>query len=157
MTNPANIGENKKFLNAFSFTIEMDGLQEKIVKEVTGFGADSPPTEQVQGCGKGGKIARQSCSTPKQATKLTIKIVASNEKDFSDWYQECNSAFGDSKEIKKKDGSIIAYGPNQERVAVWQLKECYPTKYSGMTLNASAKDMLTETFELDVIDIEREQ
>ncbi|MGB6300579.1 MAG: phage tail protein [Rivularia sp. (in: cyanobacteria)] len=155
MTNTANIGENKKFLQAFSFTIEMDGLEEKIVKEVTGFGADSPPTEQVQGCGKRGQIARQSCPTPKQATKLTIKIVASNEKDFSDWYQQCNSAFGDAKNIEKKDGSIIAYGAGQEEIARWELKECYPTKYSGMTLNASAKDMLTETFELDVIDIER--
>ncbi|MGD1910005.1 MAG: phage tail protein [Rivularia sp. (in: cyanobacteria)] len=152
-----NAARNPKFLTAHSFTIEMDGLEDKIVKEVSGFGADSPATEQVQGCGKKGTIARQSLPTPTQATKISVKIVASDKKDFSDWYKECNSAFGDARNIEasKKDGSIIAYDSNQDEIARWELKRCYPTKYSGMNLNAGSKDMLTETFELDIIDIQR--
>jgi phage tail-like protein len=49
---------------------------------------------------------------------------------------------------KRKTGQIVAYDQQGSPKARWEIRNCYPCKYTGPTLTASGGDMANETIEL---------
>ncbi len=139
-----------EFLTGCKFYFEADGITEKVIKEVSGLSVESTPAQDVHGSSKGGKSTRQATPTVAKFTNVSIKVIATSDKDLYDWYEKCNKNMGDASQWKstRKSGSITAYDQSNAPQARWEMLNCYPCKYAGPTFTASGGDMANETIEL---------
>lgn len=139
-----------EFLTAAKFYFNADGIEEKVIKEVSGLGVESTPAQEVHGSSKKGMQTRQATPTVSKFTNITLKLVATMDKDLYQWYEDCNKNMGEQSDwkSKRKGGSVSVYNQAGEEQARWDIVNCYPCKYTGPTLTASSGDMATETIEL---------
>lgn len=139
-----------EFLTACKFYFEADGITEKVIKEISGLGVESTPAQEVHGSTKQGRATRQATPTIAKFTNVSIKVIATSDKDLYDWYEKCNKNMGESSQwnSNRKAGSVTAYDQAGSPQARWEIINCYPCKYTGPTLTASAGDMANETIEL---------
>ena len=139
-----------EFLTACKFYFEADGITEKVIKEISGLGVESTPAQEVHGSSRGGVATRQATPTVAKFTNVTIKVIATSDKDLYDWYEKCNKNMGDASQwsSSRKNGSVTAYDQSNQAQARWEIQRCYPCKYTGPTLTASGGDMANETVEL---------
>lgn len=139
-----------EYLTACKFYFEADQITDKFIKEISGLGIENTPAQEVHGSSKGGRIQRQATPTVVKFTNITLKVIATVDRDLYDWYQTCNEDMGDSRQWmqKRKTGSVVAYDQQGAEQARWNILNCYPCKYTGPTLTASGGDMANETIEL---------
>ncbi|MBD3884266.1 phage tail protein [Phormidium tenue FACHB-886] len=139
-----------EFLTACKFYFEANGIEGKIIKEISGLGVESTPAQEVHGSTKGGRSTRQATPTVVKFTNVTIKVIATSDKDLYIWYEACNKNMGDPSQwnSNRKDGSVTAYDQAGQAQARWEITRCYPCKYTGPTMTASGGDMANETVEL---------
>lgn len=140
-----------EFLTAAKFYFNADGIVEKVIKEVSGLSVESTPAQEVHGSSKKGMQTRQATPTVAKFTNITLKLVATTDKDIYQWYEDCNKNMGEPSQWfsgKRKGGTISVYDQAGTVQASWEIENCYPCKYTGPTLTASSGDMATETIEL---------
>ncbi|MEH1907950.1 MAG: phage tail protein [Nostoc sp.] len=139
-----------EFLTASRFYFEAQGLEQKVIKEVSGLSVESVPAQEVHGSSKGGIATRQATPTVAKFTNITLKLVATNNIDLYKWYEDCNKNMGGKSDwnSKRKEGSVSAYDQSGNMQARWEIVYCYPCKYTGPSFTASSGDMATETIEL---------
>ncbi len=141
-----------ELLTACRFYFEADGLAEKQVLEVSGLSVESPVAGDggVLGSSKGGLKTRQATPTSEKFSNVTVKLVATTDKDLYAWYMDCNTNDGGSSqwESNRKAASISAYDQAGSMQARWELLNAYPCKYEGPSFTASDTNMANETLEL---------
>jgi phage tail-like protein len=150
-----------ELLTACNFYFEADGIQEKQILEVGGLSVESPVAADggVQGVGKGGVRLRQATPTTEKFTNVTVKLVATTDKDLYTWYKDCNTNDGGSSqwESNRKAASVSAYDQSGNMQARWEIKNAYPCKYEGPSFTAADTNMANESLELVHEGIERVQ
>lgn len=139
-----------EYLTACKFYFEADQITDKFIKEISGLGIENTPAQEIHGSSKGGRITRQATPTVVKFTNITLKVIATVDKDLYDWYQKCNEDMGDARSWaqNRKTASVVAYDQQTNEQARWNILNCYPCKYTGPTLTASGGDMANETIEL---------
>ena len=144
-------GQDELLVNC-RFYFEADGLTDKMILEVGGLSSETPAAggDKVLGSGKQAVNLRQAAPTRVKFSPVTVKIVATNNKDLYQWYEDCNknsggqSAWADNR----KTASIVVYNQSAEEQARWNLDNCYPSKYEGPKLEAGSNDVANETITL---------
>lgn len=139
-----------EFLTACKFYFEADGITEKVIKEISGLSVEATPAQEVHGSSKGGLATRQATPTRAKFTNVTVKVIATTDRDLYQWYEDCNKNMGEgsSWRNKRRAGSVSAYDQSNQMQARWEIVNCYPCKYAGPTFTASSGDMANETVEL---------
>lgn len=148
----------QELLASCLFYFEADGITERFIKEVSGFGVENTPAQEIHGSSKGGRIMRQATPTVTKFPNITIKMIATVDVEVYKWYKQCNEDGLPRQWMpNRKTASITAYNQQMVPLARWNIVGCYPVKYTGPTLTASSSDMATETIELVHEGIERVQ
>ena len=141
-----------ELLTSCRFYFEADGVSEKQILEVGGLSVESPPAGDggVFGSGKSGKKNRQATPTTEKFTNVTVKLVATTDKDLYEWYKECNTNdSGSSNWVgNRKAASVTAYDQSGQMKARWEIVYAYPCKYEGPTFTAGDTEMANESLEL---------
>lgn len=141
------------------FYFEADGLTDKLVLEADGLNSETPSAgaEQVLGSTKQAVNYRQATPTQVDLTPINVKIVLTNNKDFYQWYDDCNKNSGgaSSWDQNRKTASLVLYDQAASEQARWNIKNCYPNKYEGPQLDANSSDIVNETFTLVHEGVER--
>lgn len=126
----------------FRFKVEVDNTIVAEVTEVTGFNAsvdvkeyregnERPTTRKIQGLRKFGNII------------LKTGLIDSHV--LYDWL----SLENEKEAIKRKNVAITLLAEDMSTpLAVWQIENAWPTKYSGPDLNSTASDVAFESVEL---------
>jgi phage tail-like protein len=134
------------------FYFEADGLTDKMVLELSGLSSESPAAggDKVLGSGKQAVNLRQAAPTRVKFSPVTVKIVATTNKDLYQWYADCNSNNGGQTKWKdnRKACSVSVYDQGGKMQARWELQNAFPTKYEGPKLEAGATDVANETIVL---------
>lgn len=150
-----------ELLTACRFYFEADGLAEKQVLEISGLSVESPVAGDggVLGSSKGGLKTRQATPTNEKFSNVTVKLVATTDKDLYIWYKDCNTNDGGSSawSSNRKAASISAYDQGGSMQARWELLNAYPCKYEGPSFTAADTNMANETLELVHEGIQRVQ
>lgn len=150
-----------ELLTACRFYFEADGLAEKQVLEISGLSVESPVAGDggVLGSSKGGLKTRQATPTTEKFSNVTVKLVATTDKDLYIWYKDCNTNDGGSSAwaSNRKAASISAYDQAGGMQARWELLNAYPCKYEGPSFTAADTNMANETLELVHEGIQRVQ
>jgi phage tail-like protein len=141
-----------EFLTSCKFYFEADGIAEKLILEVSGLTVESPVAGEggVHGSGKGGVKIRQATPTTEKFTNVTVKVVATTDKDLYTWYRDCNTNDGgaSSWDSNRKASSVTAYDQSGNMQARWEIVRAYPSKYEGPSFSAGDSNMANETLEL---------
>ncbi|MEH2373818.1 phage tail protein [Nostoc sp.] len=128
------------------------------VQEFSNMGMEAATTDQVAGTGKDGVKVRQSKPGPVKSTNITIVLSGTASKSAYEWFSKVNP-FG--KEAPKydnqlEDGKITGYFDGKP-VMEWQIKQCFPCKYTVSSMKAGGAEIVTETLELVAQEIKREK
>jgi phage tail-like protein len=143
---------NDELLVSCRFYFEADGLTDKQILEVSGLSAENPAAggDKVLGSGKQAVNVRQAAPTRVKFTPVTVKVVATTNKDLYKWYEDCNKNSGGKSDwsSNRKAASVTVYDQAGEMKARWELQNAYPTKYEGPKLEAGSNDVANETITL---------
>lgn len=134
------------------FYYEADGLTDKMVLELKGLSSETPAAggDKVLGSAKNAINLRQAAPTRVKFAPVTVKVVATNNKDLYQWYEDCNKNDGGAStwQAQRKASSISVYDQAGTMQARWELLNSYPTKYEGPNLEAGSNDVANETITL---------
>ncbi|MDY6785664.1 MAG: phage tail protein [Cyanobacteriota bacterium] len=141
-----------ELLTACRFYFEADGVTEKQILEVGGLSVESPVAGDggVLGSGKKGVKLRQATPTSEKFTNVTVKVVATTDKDLYEWYKNCNTNDGGASDWQsnRKAASVSAYDQAGGIQARWEVVNAYPCKYEGPSFTSGDGNMANETIEL---------
>jgi phage tail-like protein len=140
---------NEELLVNCRFYFEADGITDKMILEVGGLSSETPAAggDKVLGSTRDAKVLRQATPTQVKFSPVTVKVVATNNKDLYQWYEDCNRNQGGASQwsSNRKTASIVVYDQASTEQARWNLSNCYPTKYEGPKLEAGSNDVANET------------
>lgn len=144
--------QTEELLVSCRFYFEADGLTDKQILEVSGLSAESPAAggDKVLGSSKNALGLRQAAPTRVKFQAVTVKVVATTNKDLYKWYEDCNKNDGGKSDwaSNRKAASVTVYDQAGDMKARWELVNAYPTKYEGPKLEAGSNDVANETLTL---------
>lgn len=76
-----------EMLTSCRFYFNADGIEEKMVQQVSVLSNETTATEDVLGCTKGAKQYRQVTPTVNKFGTITNKVVATSDTDIYKWYE----------------------------------------------------------------------
>ena len=82
---------------------------------------------------------------------LILRRGMTKSLEVYEWFKSNKNGVTDRKSIV-----ISALDESNEPCIKWKLRNCWPTKYSGPTLNASSSEYIIEEMVISVEDVERE-
>jgi len=76
-------------------------------------------------------------------SNLVLKRGMIKSSELYDWFKQTKQGI-----IERKDITVSVLNEEREPWAIWKLTNCWPTKYSGSTLNAKGNEIVIETIEI---------
>jgi phage tail-like protein len=141
---------NDPFISNF-FAIEFDGLQSGTFVEVVGLRSETEVYEYQEG-GENNMV--HFLVGPSKAARVVCKKGWVNSPELLQWYEEVCASQG---EIKRRNGSIVAYNDENTEVARWNLYDVWPCKWEGPGFSSAAEGKVAfETIEFAVSRIQRQ-
>lgn len=139
-------GDRKDPLRGFNFRVEIDGIQRAGFRECSGLGVDQSPVEYREGNEKPLTVRKLPGLVKYGNITLKWGIVVDKEQLF-----EWQTAVTEGKIVKdnlRKNVSIILMSEDGEDVRRWNIRDAWPTKWSGPGLNATGTEVAIDTLEL---------
>jgi phage tail-like protein len=136
------------------FYLTIDGLEDLIVKSVSGIGItlEVAGSDSSFGVTKGGVSVVQATVTGTSNSNITATFVGTaDDKRLFDWWDASHSreisGGGSSSEGERKTASITLYNQGGTEAAQWDLSGVFPVKYDGTEFSPDSADLYTETIE----------
>ena len=84
-------------------------------------------------------------------SNLVLKRGMTKSQDPYDWFKQTKQG-----RIERRDIAVSILNEENEPVAIWKMKNCWPTKYSGSTLKAGDSGIVVEALEIatEEVDVE---
>ncbi len=150
---------DKELINCSDFYFSAGSkVKDLPVQEFSNMGMEATTTDQVAGTGKEGVKVRQSKPGPVKSVNPTIVLAGCKDKSAYQWFEKVNP-FGKDKpqyQDQLEDAKLTAYSDGK-KVMEWQIKECFPCKYTVSAMKAGGAGLVTETIELVAREIKREE
>jgi phage tail-like protein len=127
------------------------------VQEFSNMGMVAETTDQVAGTTKDGVKVRQSKPGAVKSVNPTVVLAGCSEKSAYEWFEKVNP-FGRTApdyNAQLEDAKITGY-VDGKKVMEWQIKQCFPCKYTVSSMKANGAELVTETIELVAQEIKRE-
>mgnify|MGYP001797151438 FL=1 len=100
--------QGPRFRPIHSFHLDCGDVQVP-VKKVHELSRESKTEDNnIVGCSERGKINRGRCTSPAQAGKLVIEINGNDNRQLSQWYDQCVTTYGEAVDCNanSKNGSL---------------------------------------------------
>jgi phage tail-like protein len=152
---PANV----ELVSCSDFYLTIDGaFTDAPVQEFSNLGAEVETSDQIAGTSTGGIACRQSKPGGAKTTDATIVLPITKKMDVSKWFDEVNPTGAKAGKYQGKlyDGKVTGYADGS-KVVEWQIKKCFPRKYSVSTMKAGQAEIMAETIEIVITELTREQ
>ncbi len=128
------------------------------VQEFSNLGAEVETSDQIAGTNTGGIAVRQSKPGGAKTSNATIVLPITKKKEVSKWFDDVNPTGAKAGKYKGQlfDGKVTGYSDGS-KVVEWQIKECFPCKYSVSSMKAGQAEIMAETIEIVIKELTREQ
>ncbi|GKS67439.1 phage tail protein [Nitrosarchaeum sp.] len=84
-------------------------------------------------------------------SNLILKRGLTKSPELYEWFKQTKQG-----SLERRNITISILNKEREPFATWKLTNCWPTKYSGSTLNAKGNQIVIETLEIVVEDVDLE-
>lgn len=138
----------------YNYKVEIKGITEASFSEVSGFDASIDVIEYREG-DEGVNYSRKMNGLTKFGN-VTLKWGMTSSVSFYEWVMDVSSgkALG---EDRNKDITITLFDDDGETaLAVWNLYNAWPSKYTAPDFNASSSEIAFESVEIVYENMERE-
>jgi phage tail-like protein len=140
------------------FYLTISGVFEDApVEEFSGLGMEVETSDQVSGRGTGGIAVRSSKPGGAKTTTATVVLPITKDKKVHKWFDDVNPTGAKAGQYKGQlfDGKVTGYSDGTKMVE-WQIKQCFPCKYSVSSMKAGEAKIMTESVDIVVREISRE-
>ncbi len=130
-------------LTGFHFTVKWSDDDENVsFSEVSGLSVSTTPIEYREGANK--EYTTFKMPGLKKYDNVTLKRGSmATDNGFYDWFNTIAN-----NTVERRDITISLLNETHEPVVTWSLKNAFPIKYDGGSLNASEGQVLVESVEL---------
>ena len=131
-------------LTGFHFTVDWNPKQTENVSfsEVSGLSVSTTPIEYREGSDK--DYTTFKMPGLKKYNNITLKRGSmATDNGFFDWFVSIKN-----NTVERHDITIKLLNEDHEAVVTWNVKNAFPIKYDGGSLNASKGEVLIESVEL---------
>lgn len=143
-----------ELLACSKFYVQFDGLEDLIVKKVSGVAIElqTAGDQSPFGVTKGGKAQIQATVTGIQNSAVTVEYVGTvDDNRLFKWYEDAHSqpttGGGTKTKGALKTGSIILYNQGGEEAARWDMSGVMPKTYKSNKMEAGSTELFIETVE----------
>ena len=130
-------------LTGFHFTVKWSDDDENVsFSEVSGLSVSTTPIEYREGANK--EYTTFKMPGLKKYDNVTLKRGSmATDNGFYEWFNTIAN-----NTVERRDITISLLNETHEPVVTWSLKNAFPIKYDGGSLNASDGPVLVESVEL---------
>ncbi|MBR4712268.1 MAG: phage tail protein [Paludibacteraceae bacterium] len=130
-------------LTGFHFTVKWSDDDENVsFSEVSGLSVSTTPIEYREGANK--EYTTFKMPGLKKYDNVTLKRGSmATDNGFYEWFNTIAN-----NTVERRDITISLLNETHEPVVTWSLKNAFPIKYDGGSLNASDGQVLVESVEL---------
>jgi phage tail-like protein len=125
----------------YNFMVELDGLTRAGFKECAGLESSVDSFDYREGTDPG-NIARK-LPGQRKASNITLKRGLTDDRALWDWHNKAASG-----NLERHTISIILRDETGEEKMRWNIKNAWPTKWSGPNLDAGGSEAAIESLEL---------
>jgi phage tail-like protein len=124
----------------FNFKVEIDGISEAGFQECSGLDATTDVQEYREGTDS--NHVRHLTGLNKYSP-ITLKRGITDSTSLWQWRQKVIDG-----KTERKNVSIVLYNEAQEEKLRWNLRNAWPSKWTGPTFNATSNDVAIESMEI---------
>lgn len=139
--------KHKDPYRGFNFKVEIDGIQEAGFRECTGLDSSTEVVEYREGDNPN---YMRNLPGLNKSSPITLKRGITDSDKLWQWRKKVI----DGKAERKNVSIILLNEANDEKVR-WNLREAWPTKWEGPSLNATSNEVAIETLEFVYDDMEK--
>ncbi|BAZ08762.1 phage tail protein [Calothrix sp. NIES-4071] len=133
-------GQYRDPFRGFNFRVEIDGISEAGFQECTGLDATTDPVEYREGTFP--NHVRHLTGLNKYSP-ISLKRGITDSDKLWKWRQTVIDG-----KTERKNVSIILMDEKQEEKVRWNLREAWPSKWTGPSFNATSNEVAVETLEI---------
>lgn len=147
---------NGEVLGGSKFHLKIDGMDQLLVKKVSGIGTslEAAGDTKAFGVSKDAKTAMQATVSGVKNGKVTVVFVATAEdKSMHDWYRDSHAiggtiaGGGSTKKGERKSASLTVMNQAGQPAAVWTFQGVFPSSYKTSKMEPGSTELFTETVE----------
>jgi len=124
----------------YNFKLEIDGIQSGGFSECTGLNQENTPIEYREGTED---ITVRKLPGLMKYSNITLKRGIVANRDLMDWLK-----FVQDGDILRKNVSIVLKDELKRDVVRYNLREAWPSKWTGADMKANANEVAVESLEI---------
>lgn len=125
----------------YNFAVELDGITRMGFKDCSGLESTTAATAYREGTDP--NLAQRQLPGLVSYTNITLSRGITNDHALWDWRQEVVSG-----KVTRHAISIVLRNAKGEEQVRWNIKECWPAKWTGPSFDASSDAVAVEKLEL---------
>lgn len=125
----------------YNFRVEIDGITRAGFKECSGLETTQDPTDYREGSDLG--LTMRKLPGLISYSNITLGRGITTDHELWDWRKKLMGGNADRRNL-----SIVLMDDTGKDVIRWNLRNCWPTKWSGPSFDATANEVAIETLEL---------
>jgi len=133
--------DRKDPFGGYNFAVELDGITRMGFKECSGLDSSSEVSKYREGTDA--TLAQRQLPGLLTFSNLTLKRGLTDDHALWDWRQ----GVVDGTPVRRTISVILRNDKGDEKIR-WNVKNCWPLKWTGPTFDAGASSVAIETLEL---------
>jgi phage tail-like protein len=134
---------------SFNFLLEIDGITRAGFSECTGLNAESNVIDYREG---NEAITPRKLPGLNKFGNITLKRGVSRDLDMFNWHK----AVMDGDILRDESMSIVLLDEKRQEVVRWNLRNAWPSKWTGPDFKANANEIAIEAIEITHEGVERQ-
>lgn len=133
---------------SYNYKLEIDGIQSGGFSECTGLQVESTPIEYREGTED---ITARKLPGLIKYGNITLKRGVTVSQDLMNWLK-----FVQDGDIQRRNVSIVLQNELKQDKVRWNLREAWPTKWTGPDMKATSDEVAIESIEICHEGLERQ-
>ena len=136
------VGARKDPYKAYNFLVEIDGITRAGFRECSGLDSAQDPIEYREGNEK--YLTVRKLTGLVKYSNISLKYgTTSDDEDIWNWRTKAVDG-----KVERRDVSIVLLNDEAVEKRRWNLREAWPTKWTGASFNATGNEVAIETLEI---------
>jgi len=134
------VGDRNDPYGGYNFLVEIDGITRAGFRECSGLDTSQDAGEYREGTDP---LTVRKLPGLIKYSNISLKRGIADDAELWQW----RKTVMDGK-VERKNMSIVLMDDAREEKLRWNLKNCWPTKWEGPSLNATSSDVAVESLEI---------
>jgi phage tail-like protein len=133
-------GDRTDPYGAYNFLVEIDGITRAGFRECSGLDSSRDPIEYREG---NESLTVRKLPGLAKYSNITLQRGITDDAELWAWHKQALDG-----QVERKNFSIVLLDDAREEKVRWNLREAWPTKWTGPSFNATGTEVAIESLEI---------